>query len=262
MTIAGARGRNRASLLLAAGVLIFVGAANCDPNQPGTGGTMTVSAVATPCADGDLSCYRPYRITVDGTGFPAGSRLSVFLPPSDQAADFKGFVIGGLPLTVGADGSFHVETHIDKCATITHPKDIRSSLFVVADDLSGARQGFGLVPTSTVVCQPPYAVLTRSGPCNPAILCPRLTNDGATTVGLHWQPPTEHNGFYRMRYSVSGDDAHYTEHTFGGDVRDVAVNNLQPGTTYTFIMQSCTEASTLGRDDCGQWLSVGVAASG
>jgi hypothetical protein len=221
---------------------------------------MTVSAVGTPCADGDLSCYRPFQITVDGKGFAAGTRLSVFLPPSDQTSEFTGIVIGGLPLTVGVDGSFHVETHVNKCRTITHSKDIRSSLFVVADDLSGVRQGFAFVPTSTVICQPPFAVAERAGACDPTILCPRMTNDNATTVGLHWRPPALHNGFYRMRYWVSDDAAHYTEHTFGGDVRDVAVNNLRPNTTYTFTMQSCTEASTFGKDDCAPWQTVGVAS--
>ncbi|GIH02509.1 hypothetical protein Rhe02_05760 [Rhizocola hellebori] len=251
---------NRLAPFLAAFVLIFTSAESCDPNHPPAGGTMTVSAVGTPCADSDLTCYRPFQITVDGRGFTSGSRLKVFLPPSDQTAEFTGFVVGGLPLTVGADGTFHVQARVNKCRTVTRPLGLRPSLFVVADDLSGTRQAFAFAPTSTVICQPPYAVLERTGPCNPTILCPRMTNDNATTVGLHWQPPSVHNGFYRMRYWVADDEAHYTEHTFGGDVRDVAVHNLSPNTTYAFTMQNCTEAPLFGKDSCAQWQTVGVAA--
>lgn len=246
--------------LLFAGALFFTGAANCDQNAPGNGGALNVSAVGTPCAAGDPSCYRPYQITVDGSRFAAGTRVKVYLPPSDQAPEFQGFVVGGLPPTVAADGTFHVMLKLGKCSAVIHPKEMRSSLVVAADNLSGDRLSFAFVPTSTVICQPPYALPARSEPCDPATVCAHLTNDGATTVGMHWQPPTTHNGFYRIRYSVLGDEGHYTEHKFGGDVRDVAVNNLQPGTSYGFIMQSCTEAPTLGRDDCGQWQPVGTAA--
>jgi Fibronectin type III domain len=262
------RARRRVSpfLILLLGGAILSSGESCDvssssDSSPGGSARMTVSTKPTSCREGESAdCYRATTIVIDGSGFRAGSTLKIYIPTSPDVPELPEIVFSQSE-NIGGAGRFHVESFRQSCKPLARPTEVRPTLVLAADDANGARLSFTFIATRELVCQPPFAMLTYVRPCGDP-LCPTLTTDSPTSIGVHWDIRDVDYNQYFIRYGLIGDEEHWqTTRNFGADVSAVAINNLSPGTGYGFDLLACFSAAFGSTQICDPWHPVGVAAT-
>lgn len=229
--------------------------------QPPGGGPPRVIEVFTPDADPcfDTGCYRGIKLDVRGSGFQAGTQVKVYLPAVADQPRLKEFVIGDRA-TVGGDGRFESEANHSHCVVVADYEALQNSLAVAVDSMDGRRLAFNFVTKDRIACRPAFAVLSYLQPCGQPF-CPTLSNDSATSIGVHWGKSKARYGGYFIRYGrINVDQAQWTKtRSFGSDVTDVAINNLEPRMTYGFQILPCITIQIIVRCD-EPWFDIGEAA--
>jgi hypothetical protein len=252
-------------ILLLLGAAVLSSAESCHLGSPG-GSTpdssvrLSVSTRPASCIEGgSADCYRATTVAIDGSGFPTGATLKIYVPTSPEMPELPEIVFSKNENT-GGSGRFHVESQRQSCLALAHPSEVHPALVLAADDPSGSRLSFTFIAAKELVCQPPFAMLTYTRPCGDT-LCPTLTADSPTSIGVHWDIRDVGYNTYFIRYGLIGDEDHWqTTRNFGADVSQVAINNLTPSTGYGFDLLACVSAIGSAQI-CDPWRPVGVAAT-
>ncbi|MFT4218220.1 MAG: fibronectin type III domain-containing protein [Micropruina sp.] len=231
---------------------------SCDP-QTGSStltGTLVVESIAPDCP---IEGYcDETRIRVSGHGFTPNSTLTIVAPGGQVDGLEEKTLIDGT--RVDGDGTLVTTETQFSCAIVAHPGDARAQSVIAADDQSaGVRKAFTLVPTKLLVCMPPFVTTSGPQPCGEG-LCPTLTAD-SRTVGVHWYAREAGYDRFIVHYRAMDSNTWTQTDDLGGRVGDVAINNLEPGTTYEFELLAC-HTHFLAPSDCDDWLRVGSAAVG
>lgn len=235
-------------------ILLLTGAeGGCTSPPPGQRLAVSTGPVRD-CIEG---CPHGTTFHVTGAGFPASAVLKVYLPAVDGHPELPRINLDDARTL--ADGSFSVTTIIDSCRVVADPSSVPGTLVLAVDDAAGTRLNATFVGSDKLVCRPPFAIYRHVQPCGDP-LCPlTLTTDSATSIGVHWNGRDARRANYVVRYRGLDDTAWTTTRMFGGDVADVAINNLAPGLTYTFELTACE--GLFGALRCDPWLTIGDAAT-
>lgn len=243
---------------VAAVCLSIMGAAsNCESIRQSS---LSVSVEPSSCIEGESGgCYRAVDLRIDGSGLPADTPVRIYLP--EVAGDGQPGEIPIISDRTTSLGTISTRSIVDRCQIVAAADLVNPARVFAIDDASGSRLAFTFVDARSFVCQPPFARLSGTQPCGSG-LCPSLSTDSPTSIGVHWDRREVRADKYRISYGpMDGTSAPTTTRDFGSDVGDVAINNLVPRITYVFRVQSCS-SPFIGSDTCYEWVEVGYAAAG
>jgi hypothetical protein len=236
----------------------FAAPTSCDPTtgESTLTGRLSVETSTTCSVEGECDTI---HLVVTGERFAPGSHLKIHIP-SGQVAGLGAVVIGA-EVVVGGSGAFRAVERYAPCTVLARPGDARRVLSLVADDVrADVRRAATFVGSEHVVCRPPFTRLARPTACGSPNLCPTLSTDNSSTIGVHWTNREAGYDRFTIRYAPMDADTWTQTRDLGGDVSSVAVNNLNPGVTYEFELLAC-HTNFLASSDCTGWVPVGTGAT-
>lgn len=231
---------------------------SCDPTtgESTLTGSLAVETSTTCSVEGECDTV---RLVITGERFTPGSHLKIHIPAGQVSG--LGAVVIDADVVVGGAGAFRAVERDAPCTVVARPGDAPSALSLVADEVAAAvRRAVTFIGSEQVVCRPPFTRLARPTACGSPDLCPTLSTDSASTIGVHWINREAGYDLFTIRYAPMDVDTWTQTRDFGGDVSSVAVNNLTPGVTYEFELLAC-HTNFLASSDCTGWVPVGTAAT-
>lgn len=165
------------------------------------------------------------------------------------------------PSPPSISGTFRAVERDAPCTVVARPGEAPGTLSLVADDTgANIRRAVTFLGMEHVICRPPFTRLARPTACGSPDLCPTLTTDSSSTIGVHWINREAGYDNFMIRYAPMDADTWTETRTFGSDVSSVAINNLTAGITYEFELLAC-HTYFLASSDCTGWVPVGTGAT-